>query len=336
MIEESDGPQPSVDGQRGRDDFQTSICDCTLMNTTLQSLHPTISFDGEKHVQPPLELIVKYEQLLQEQRFSWTHHPKLMRVLGRGGQGIVFYSERHGADSFTVPFALKVFSPERYESVRSYDQAMARIARVAVKVAQIQHDSLLDVQDFYDRNHVRIMAMEWIDGYDLRYLLNNRRLEKIRERVSPQRWRDINNVLVTSGPCQPKMMPGVAVAIVRDCLAALAALHREEIVHGDIKPGNIMLKLTGRSKIIDIGSAYEIGDPPIVRACTPTYAAPEVLEGGESTPRSDLASLGYVLVELLSGKPLFSGKKNLKELLQAKRTIHLELAAPSAQGSHEE
>ena len=95
----------------------------------------------------------------------------------------------------------------------------------------------------------------------------------------------------------------MAIAIVRDCLAALAALHREGIVHGDMKPSNIMLKRTGNAKIVDIGSAFEVSNPPARRTCTPTYASPEVLEGDECTPRSDLASLGYVLIEML-GRPL--------------------------------
>ena len=78
---------------------------------------------------------------------------------------------------------------------------------------------------------------------------------------------------------QPRVKPGVAVAIVRDCLAALAALHREGLVHGDIKPSNLMLKLTGNAKLVDIGAAFELNKPPPQRMCTPTYAAPEVLEG---------------------------------------------------------
>ena len=57
---------------------------------------------------------------------------------------------------------------------------------------------------------------------------------------------------------QPRVKPGIAIAIVRDCLAALAALHREGIVHGDLKPSNIMLKRTGNAKIVDIGSAFEM------------------------------------------------------------------------------
>ena len=54
----------------------------------------------------------------------------------------------------------------------------------------------------------------------------------------------------------------MAVAIIRECLAGLAALHREEIVHGDIKPSNIMIKRTGNAKIIDIGSALDLNNMP--------------------------------------------------------------------------
>jgi serine/threonine-protein kinase len=131
----------------------------------------------------------------------------------------------------------------------------------------------------------------------------------------------LNQVVVTNGPMQPRVKPGVAVAIVRECLAALAALHREGIVHGDVKPANIMLKRAGNSKLIDIGSAYWIEDPPLQKPCTPRYAAPEVLDGAEATPRSDLASLGYVLVEMLSGRPVFPGTLTRSRLLEAKRAL---------------
>jgi serine/threonine-protein kinase len=228
-------------------------------------------------------------------------------------------SERRGADNFTLPIALKVFSPEHYEDTRGYDTAMNRIAHVAARVAQIQQDNLLDVLDFIDRNRIRMMLMEWVDGYDLARLLVSETLDRIKERVSAKRWEYINRVIVTRGPVQPRIKPGVAVAIVRDCLAALAALHREGIVHGDVKTSNIMLKRAGNVKVIDIGSAYETDDPPPRRACTPRYAAPEILDGGDATPRSDLASLGYVLVEMLSGRPAFGGLTSYPDLLEAKR-----------------
>jgi serine/threonine-protein kinase len=57
------------------------------------------------------------------------------------------------------------------------------------------------------------------------------------------------------------------------------------------------------------------------RTCTPAYAAPEVLEGRDNTPRSDLASLGYVLIEMLSGQPPFVGLQSYRELLEAKQSL---------------
>jgi serine/threonine-protein kinase len=245
----------------------------------------------------------------------------LSRRLGSGGQGVVYLSERRGTDNFTLPVALKIFSPSRYEDARAYDDAMQRIAQIAALVAQIQQDNLLDVHNFVERNRIRIMVMEWIDGYDLGQLLTKKMLERTRERVSNRRWEQINNVVVTAGPVQPLLKPGVAIAILRECLAALAALHREGVVHGDLKPSNIMLKRTGNAKIVDIGSAFELTNAPIQRTCTPTYAAPEVLEGADCSPRADLASLGYVLIELLSGRPAFAGINSYRELLEAKRML---------------
>ena len=243
------------------------------------------------------------------------------RILGSGGQGIVCWSERHGADAFTLPTALKVFSPERYESDESYAQGMAHIAHIAGLVARIQQDNLLVVYNFISEAGIRLMEMELVDGYDMHRLLQREMLEGLQDRVSNRRWRYINQVIVTSGPVQPRLKPGVAIAIIRDCLAALSALHRNGIVHGDLKPSNIMIKRTGNGKIVDIGAAFEFEAPPPRRSCTPTYAAPEVLEGDATTPRSDLASLGYVLIEMLCGAPVFAGVTSYRDLLEAKRFL---------------
>jgi serine/threonine-protein kinase len=113
----------------------------------------------------------------------------------------------------------------------------------------------------------------------------------------------------------------MAIAVLRDALAALSALHRGGIAHGDIKPSNLMLKRTGNAKLIDIGSAFEWAHGARALACSPHYAAPEVLEGESGSPRSDLASLGYVLVEMLGGSPPFAGINRLDALLHAKKTI---------------
>ena len=66
-------------------------------------------------------------------------------------------------------------------------------------------------------------------------------------------------------------------------------------------------------------------DPPDKRACTPAYAAPEVLEGASCSERSDLASLGYVLIEMLAGRPCFQLDMEFRDLLEAKRKLPQQL-----------
>ena len=113
--------------------------------------------------------------------------------------------------------------------------------------------------------------------------------------------------------------------MLRGCLAAVAALHRDGIVHSDLKPSNIMLKRTGSTKIIDVGSAFDLYDSPPAGRCTPAYAAPEVLEGQPGSPQSDLASLGYVLLEMLSGEQPFAGKRGLPSCCAPSKKFSSEL-----------
>ena len=292
-----------------------------MSTTEFHEGRATQTLGGSQAVRCSDELVGRYQTIIDHLRISWTEHHRLIRELGSGGQGVVYLSERRSTDNFTLPVALKIFSPERYESEWAYDEAMGRIAQVSAHIAQIQQDNLLDVHNWVDRNRIRMMEMEWVNGFDLSQLLTQRMLEWVHKRVSNRRWNYINQVIVTAGPVQPRLKPGIAIAIIRDCLAALAALHREDIVHGDVKPSNIMLKRTGNAKIVDTGSAFELNDVPPLRTCTPAYAAPEVLEGSESSPRSDLASLGYVLIEMLSGTPPFAGQTSYRDLLEAKRFL---------------
>lgn len=293
----------------------------TMHVTTGERLSPTQTIDGDFEVVQNTELLDDYESVVRKKRLSWTTHLHLKKLLGSGGQGVVYLTERRGTDGFTLPVALKVFSPERYATAEAYDEDMARAGAVAAAVARIQHENLLVVENFFDRRRIRVMVMEWVEGFDLRRLLTPKMFGIVQERVSQKRWEHINRVLVTAGPEQPRFKAGVAIFIVRDCLSALAALHRQGIVHSDIKPANIMLKRSGHSKIIDIGSAFFMASPPPKRACTPAYAAVEVLEGAESTPQSDLASLGYVTLELIAGRPIFSEIRELTQLIDAKRTL---------------
>ena len=104
------------------DSFSTAI---------YQDDRPTISAAGDVGVRCPEELLSRYGEILEGGRLNWTEYHNLIRRLGAGGQGVVFLTTRRGSDSFSLPVALKVFSPERYESEVHYDEAMARIAAVA-------------------------------------------------------------------------------------------------------------------------------------------------------------------------------------------------------------
>ncbi len=292
-----------------------------MQSTTYLTGSLTLDFNGQPSRRCPDELLDRYERLVVDQRLTRTEHLRFTKLLGSGGQGVVYLTERRGTDDFTLPVAVKVFSPEPYESDRTYEEAMRRIAQVAARVAQIQQDNLLDIYNFVERNRIRIMEMEWVDGFDLSRLLTDNMLDRTRDRVSVKRWEHLNDVIVTRGPVHPRLKPGIAIAVLRDCLAALAALHRDGIVHGDLKPANIMVKRIGNAKIIDIGSAFDLEDAPTRRTCTPAYAAPEVLEGQGTSQRSDLCSLGYVLIEMLSGQPAFTGHRTLRELMEAKRSL---------------
>jgi len=266
-------------------------------------------------------LIARYETILKRQELVWISRRPFLRCLGTGGQGIVFLSQRQGADDFQRRVALKVFSPAPYADVASYETEMARIASVAGRVARIQQDNLVDVHNFIKHRGIRLLEMEWVDGYDLQRLCRPRVFEQIRSNVSPERWQYINEFTVTHGKESLRFKPGIAVSVLRGCLAAVAALHRDGIVHSDLKPSNIMLKRTGSTKIIDVGSAFDLYDSPPSGRCTPAYAAPEVLEGQPGSQRSDLASLGYVLLEMLRGEQPFAGKTRFGELLRAKKQI---------------
>jgi serine/threonine-protein kinase len=202
---------------------------------------------------------------------------------------------------------------------------MARVAHVAGCASVIQHDNVVDVHNFFAIDGIRIMALEYLEGHDLSEILTQNMLDRTQSRVAPERWEYINRVILTAGPTQPRLKPGVAIQILRECLSGLAALHRQGIVHGDLKPSNVMLKRTGNAKIIDIGSAIDLGRGPARRMWSPLYAAPEVLEGGPNSAKSDLASLGYILVEMLAGRSPFQGLTTYRQLIDAKQRLDRDL-----------
>ena len=103
------------------------------------------------------------------------------------------------------------------------------------------------------------------------------------------------------------------------CSSALVAAHEKGILHGDIKPENIMLDASGQVKLLDFGVARRLpGEDPAAETLTmvwapghvsgtPTYMAPEVLKGGVPDARADVFALGIVFYEMLAGRHPFRG-----------------------------
>jgi serine/threonine-protein kinase len=148
--------------------------------------------------------------------------------------------------------------------------------------------------------------------------LDHDRFEELRLSLPRKTWERLNDVVVTRGEDHCKLKPGIAVDILRGCLAGLSSLHNSGIVHCDLKPSNIMIKRTGTKKIIDIDSSCMPSVDPAHLRGTPYYMAPEQLQGKPSRLPSDIASLGYLLIEMLTGRRIFRDCETAPELLEAK------------------
>lgn len=295
------------------------------------------------------ELLSRHRAFHQVERFEWNcQFVKRRREIGQGGQGVVYLIEC--TEEFVGNRALKIFSPERYGDAPSYRQDMQRMLDVAALVHQIYHDNLIYVERFEPQDNIYVMVMRLVDGFDLQRLLDPKLIDNLKCSVTNERWRELNEVVfVPRGDCRWGLAPGVAVNIIQKCLRGLSALHDKGIVHCDIKPSNIMLDCYGSIRLIDIGSAFQLDSPPRRHAWTPRYAPPEVLEDDKWTKQGDLASLGYVLIDLLSGQagvvePLASSnlvhtldKETRSKLAESKRKLpaRLEQLIPVKAGESE-
>lgn len=151
--------------------------------------------------------------------------------------------------------------------------------------------------------------------------------------------------LLDQGPVMGDEAPPLSEAAARAALletcAGLAHLHAQGVVHGDLKPGNLLRGADGRVRIVDFGTASVPPggvDAPITRSPgTPAFTAPECCAGGAySGRRADLWALGATLYMLLVGRPPFPGHNLLDtyESIQfrelARGTTHTQRNAPRA------
>jgi serine/threonine protein kinase len=251
----------------------------------------------------------------------WNARYRIGRCLGRGAQGVVYLAEREGVDGYSTHVALKVFHRPAGWSAEEYLSEMRRLAQQGSYVSQIQHDNVISIRDFVALGENRVMVLEWIDGIDLSQLLSLQRLKRLTRDLPDRVRQHLFDVIVKEGRDHCSLKPGIAVDILRGCLAGLAALHNRGIVHCDLKPSNIMIKRTGTKKIIDIDSSSVLESRAKYRRGTPYYMAPEQLSDGVVLLQSDIASLGYVLIEMLTGQMLFSHCTTTQQLLDAKRNL---------------
>jgi serine/threonine protein kinase len=98
----------------------------------------------------------------------------------------------------------------------------------------------------------------------------------------------------------------LCIFIAKELAKALSAIHRNNVLHRDIKPQNIFLSMSGQVKLGDLGLAQDLTEVDILTAGTPAYMSPEQVLGREVNEASDLFSFGAVLYEMLTGETAFS------------------------------
>ena len=220
-------------------------------------------------VLPPSELAPHFPQL------------EILTCLGRGGMGVVYKARQKSLNRFV---ALKLLAPERAGD----PDFAARFEKEAQALAALNHPHIVGVYDSGQAGGFYFLLIEFVDGVNLRQLLQTRRLT-----------------------------PQEALSIMPPVCDALQCAHARGIVHRDIKPENLLLDRAGNVKIADFGVAKMMGERDTSSpsgspaapgsansfACgTPDYAAPEQRENAATDHRADIYSLGVVLYEMLTGE----------------------------------
>jgi serine/threonine protein kinase len=219
---------------------------------------------------------------------------RIVRTVGRGAMGVVYEAEDMESGKRV---ALKMMSHRLlYES-----GAAKRFEREASIVKELRHARIAAVYRQFAAYHTLFFAMEFCDGPELSSVLAKRGTLPVAE----------------------------ARAVMGQLADAICYLHENEVLHRDVKPGNIMFDRGGDLKLTDFGLAKAIApthSTSITEARTllgtPIYMAPEQFAGDEFTPAADIYGLGCIAFEMLTGKCPFSSR-NFIRLVQSKATFKL-------------
>ena len=204
---------------------------------------------------------------------------KLLKMLGRGGMGIVYKARQLSLDRSV---AIKILRSEIAEN----ENLVKRFLREGKVLAKLEHSNIVRVHQVGRDRDTYYLAMEYVRGKTLREVLKEDGRLKVNR----------------------------AVDIARQVAEALASAHKQDIIHRDIKPGNIMIDRKGRVRVMDFGLAKVMSEISSGLTSTgtilgsPRYMAPEQWRGDPATPQTDIYGLGTVLYEMLAGEPPFRGE----------------------------
>ena len=232
---------------------------------------------------------------------GWLAHYRIVKLLGEGGMGLVFLAED---PRLKRRLAIKVMRPEMAQN----NVIRQRFLREARATAAVRSDHIVSIFDIGQCKDIPYVATDLLHGISLDDHLKN------------------------GAP-----LPGAEVVRIGLQLAkGLQAAHSAGLIHRDIKPSNIWVEEgTRRIKILDFGLSRFADAGETFTQCgtvigTPTYMAPEQVNGDRVDYRCDLFSLGCVLYEAAAGKKPFDGK-SMMSALKATATVdppHLHEVAP--------
>src|SRR5580704_12248902 len=210
---------------------------------------------------------------------------EILQLLGEGGMGAVYKARDRELDRFV---ALKLIRPE----LAANPSILARFKQELLLSREVTHKNVIRIFDLGDADGVKFITMEFVEGQDLRSLIQEKN----------------------------KVPPEEAVELMQQVCRALEAAHTLGIIHRDLKPQNIMLDQTGRILVMDFGLARMVeGDGMTQTGAlvgTMEYMSPEQALGKDLDQRSDLYSMGLILYELLTGKMPFKAESAVASLIK--------------------